>query len=361
MGIDTLATLIAIGAFFVGFIGIVMVVASASRGTPVRQGVLLAIVGILVGVVFLIVSVGLLVVGPTERAVIFNNLTGGLEPPREPGISIVVPGVQVPTIYRVSRQEYTMSSISGEGTRGAADDAIVARSIDGQEVFVDLTIIFTIDPENVNTVHANWSDASQGYLEGLIRPTVRSIVRDVIATAEAEQIFGSSRTEIQSQIEEQTTEALGEEGFTVIDVLLRSINFSPDFINAIEQRQVAELERDRASIEAERVRIEAQGRAEATIEEARGEAESIRIRAEADAEALRLVSEQIAANPNLIQYIYVTELTDNVNVALVPSSSPFLFDASTFIESDPNFTPPAVPTREPSPEPETETDTESDG
>lgn len=359
MGIDTLATLAAIGAFFVGFAGIVMIVASASRGTSVGRGITLAVVGFLLGIVFLIVSVGLLVVGPTERAVIFNNLSGNLEEPREPGISIVIPGVQVPTIYRVSRQEYTMSGITGEGNRSESD-AIEARSIDGQEVFVDATIIFTIDPENVNTVHANWSDASQGYVEGLIRPTVRSIVRDVVATAEAEQIFGAQRTEVQQDIEDRVTEALGAEGFTVIDVLLREINFSPDFINAIEQRQVAELDRDRASIEAERVRIEAQGRAEAAIEEARGEAEAIRVRAQADAEALRLVSQQIAANPNLIQYLYVTELSDNVSVALVPSSSPFLFDASTFIESDENFTPPAVPTREATPEPETETGTDSE-
>lgn len=355
MGIDTLATLIAVGAFFVGFIGIVMVVASASRGTSVRQGVLLAIVGIVAGVIFLIVSEGLLVVGPTQRAVIFNNISGDLEEPREPGISIVIPGIQNVTMYRVSRQEYTMSGITGEGSRSESD-AIEARSVDGQEVFVDVTLIFTIDPENVNTVHRNWSDAAQGYVEGLIRPTLRSITRDVIATAEAEQIFGAERTSVQQDIEDRVTAALGAEGFTVVEVLLREINFSPDFIEAIEQRQVAELDRDRASIEAERVRIEAQGRADAAIEEARGEAEAIRVRAQADAEALRLVSEQIAANPNLIQYLYVTELSDNVNLALVPSSSPFIFDASTFIESDPDFTPPPVPTREPTPEPETETE-----
>lgn len=38
------------------------------------------------------------------------------------------------------------------------------------------------------------------------------------------------------------------------------------------------------------------------------------------------MSEQIAANPSLIQYLYVQNLSDNVNIALVPSNSPFLFD-----------------------------------
>jgi regulator of protease activity HflC (stomatin/prohibitin superfamily) len=275
---------------------------------------------------------GLLMVGPTQSAVVFNTLTGELETPRGPGLHIVIPGIQQTTLYRVSRQEYTMSGHAGEGARSATDDAIAARSIDGQEVFVDVTVIFAIDPVNVNTVHQNWSDASQGYIEGLIRPQVRTIVRDVVATVAAEEIYSSGRETIQSEMKDRAEARLGAEGFTILDVLVREVNFSADFINAIEQRQVAALDRDRASVEAETARIEASGKANARIEEARGEAEATRVQAEAEADALRVVSEQIAANPNLIQYTYITQLSDNVQVVLIPSNSPFLFDPSSFID-----------------------------
>ena len=67
-----------------------------------------------------------------------------------------------------------------------------------------------------------------------------------------------------------------------------------------------------------------------------------RIAAEAEAEALRLVSEQIAANPNLIPYQYVQRLSDNVGLALIPSNSPFLFDINTFTALE-DFTAPDVP------------------
>jgi|GEM_PF-200024 len=374
MGIDALFNVIAIGAFLVGLAGVGLIVMSASRSQSVRGGVILAVIGFLLGIVFLVVAEGLLVVGPTERVVVFNTLTGELEDPREPGLHVIIPGIQQTFPYLVSRQEYTMSSSAGEGAANRAniDDAIEARSIDGQEVLVDITILFTIDPENVNTVHTNWSDIEQGYIEGLIRPTLRSLTRDVIATARAEQIFGSaviveatgedgqpgtqpgiridettgfafpnpspaSRSEVQAEIERQAAIELGQEGFTVVEVLLNEINFSNDFIQAIENRQVAELDRDRAAIEAETARIEAGGRADARIEEARGEAEAVRIQAEAEAEALRLVSEQIAANPNLIQYTYITELSDNVSVVLVPTNSPFLFDAATFTDLGDDF------------------------
>jgi regulator of protease activity HflC (stomatin/prohibitin superfamily) len=178
-------------------------------------------------------------------------------------------------------------------------------------------------------------------------------VRDVIATVRAEDIFGaevavdaegtvteSPLARVQREIEDAVTTQLGEEGFTVVQVLLREINFSEDFVQAIEQRQVAELNRDRASVEAETAEIEAEGRANARIAEARGEAEATLIEAGAEAEALRLVSEQIAANPNLIQYTYITELGDNVSLIIIPSNTPFLFDPESFTELGADFSAP---------------------
>ena len=75
--------------------------------------------------------------------------------------------------------------------------------------------------------------------------------------------------------------------------------------------------------------------------------------AAAEAEALRLVSEQIAANPNLIQYTYITELAQNVSLIMVPSNSPFLFDASSFTDLGDDF---EAPASEPMTAPETSND-----
>lgn len=384
MGIDALFNVVAIGAFLIGLAGIGLVVMNASRSESVRGGVILAIIGFLLGIVFLIVGEGLLIVNPTERVVVFNSITGELEEnAREPGLHVIIPGIQQTFVYLVSRQEYTMSSSVGEGSnvRANIDDAIEARSIDGQEVSIDITILFTIDPGNVNAVHVNWSDIPQGYVEGLIRPTLRSLTRDVVSTARAEEIFGSavivsaedgsdvtpveadssrpnltpnSRAEVQAEIERRARVELGDEGFTVIEVLLNEINFSADFIQAIEQRQVAELERDYASVQAETVRIEAGGLADARIEEARGEAQAVLLQASAEAEALRLVSEQIAANPNLIQYTYINQLADNVSMILVPTNSPFLFDMAGFTDLGDDFVVPDSPVT-------TEAEAESDG
>lgn len=336
--------ILALGGFLAMFGGVGLVVVAASQGRQVRGGVLLAVAGLVAGVSLLVVSQGLLVVAPTQRAVVFNVLSGDLERPRESGVNIIIPGIQTPFLYPISQQNYTMSDTQGEGDR-IGGDAVEARSIDGQQVRIDLTLIFQIrnDAEALNQIHRDWFDQPGGYREGLIRPALRSIVRDVVATFEAEAIYGVGREDMQDEIERRVTESFDTFGLQVTDLLIRNVNFTDQFTDAIERKQIEEQELERARTEAQRVEAEATGRANAAIEEARGEAEAVLIRARADAEALRLVSEQIAANPNLIQYTYVQNLSDNVGLALVPSNTPFLFDANMFQNLGEGFTAPDVP------------------
>jgi len=336
--------LLALGGFLAGFAGIALIVAASSQGRPVRGGVLLAISGIVAGVALLIVSQGLLVVGPTERAVVFNTISGELETPRESGIHIIIPGVQQRFLYPIGQQNYTMSDTTSEGDRVGAD-AISSRSVDGQEVRLDVTLLFRLadNADSLNTIHRDWSVQPGGYREGLIRPSVRSIVRDIVAGFEAESIYGVGREQMQADIQERLIESLSPSGIEVTSLLVREINFSTEFIAAIEAKQVEEQALQRAEIERQRRRTEAQGFADAEVERARGDAEARLIEAQAEAEALRLISEQIAANPNLLQYTYIQNLADNINVALVPSNTPFLFDANTFLDLGEDFEPPAVP------------------
>ena len=97
----------------------------------------------------------------------FNTLSGDLaETPLRPGLHIVIPGVQEVTLYSVAQQEYTMSGKTGEGAlRG--DDAVEALTQDGQQVRLDVTIIYRISPSKANEVHVRWGDR---YQNGLVRP-----------------------------------------------------------------------------------------------------------------------------------------------------------------------------------------------
>ncbi len=344
-GISAILGTISLIGFLLFLIGVGLIVVSASQGRAVRGGIAIAIVGLVLGFAFQLISRGVIVVDPTERAVVFRTLSGELTTPRDPGTHIILPVLEEAILYDVNVQNYTMSGLSAEG-QVQGNDAVRARTLDGQEVFLDLTILFRVsnDGENINTLHRKWFDNTQGrpnFRDGFVRPTTRSIVRDVTSSFTAQGIYGDERTALANEAEVLLKESFAEEGLIVENLLLRDVTFSEQFTTAIEQAQVAEQDARRAEIRVREVEQEAQqniaraeGERDAAIERARGEAESIVIRAQAEAEALRLVSEQIAANPALIQYLYVQNLSDNVNIALVPSNSPFLFDFESLQEAN---------------------------
>jgi len=330
MGISSILGALSLLGFLLFLGGIAAVVLAASQGRPVRAGILLAIVGIVVGILFSVISQGILIVQPTEVAVIFNTLAGDLEdPPRNAGTHIVVPVLQTVTIYPVSQQEYTMSGTTTEGSR-SGNDSVRARTVDGQEVSLDITVLYSIDPLKANIVHTRWPT---GYQDNFIRPTTRGYVRDLISQYRAVDIYGEQRGAVETGVQELLAARMAEEGFILSDVLVRDITFSDQFSASIENAQIAQQEAEQARLrvqqreqEAAQARAVAQGEADAVVTRAQGEAEAIVLRAGAEAEALRLVSEVLAANPGLIQYQYVQNLSDNIQLMILPSNSPFLFD-----------------------------------
>ena len=334
MNFGSILQVIAILAFGVGILGVAFTFTLASQGRSARGGVLLALVGFVSGIVLFIVSSGILIVPPARAAVIVNVLTGELEEPaRAPGTSIIIPGLQEFIIYPTDQQEYTMSGITSEG-RIQGNDAVEALTVDGQEIRLDITVLYRVSRQDVNQIHLNWQ---RRYESDYIRPTVRAVARDVVSQFEAEAIYGLEREALGGRISELVSMRMAEQGLTLTSLLVRQIDFNDSFAQSIEEKQIEEQKLQRARTEAERVQTEASGRADALEQEARGRANARLIEAQAEAEALRVISDQIAANPNLIQYLYVANLSDNVSFALLPSDAPFIFDVDDFTDVGADF------------------------
>ncbi len=336
MGVSSITGIISLVGFLIFLGGIAIVVLAAQQNRSGRGGIGLIIIGLLIGIVFAVIGNGLLFVGVTEVAVITNTLTGDLEQPRNPGTSIIIPGLQVPTLYPTSRQSFVMDGNSGNAP------PVDATTIDGQQVAMDIAVFYNIDASTINDFHRQWGGSQNNYTN-FITSATRTVSRDVVATYRAENIYGLDRVQMQQDINDQLRVVLAEEGFILDVVNVRGLEFSDTFVEAIEAAAASQQRALQARQEAERNRTIAQGERDAAIARAEGEAQSIILRAQAEAEALRLVSEQIAANPLLVQYQYIQTLGPNVRLAIVPSNSPFLFDFES-IAANPDFVAPEVPT-----------------
>jgi regulator of protease activity HflC (stomatin/prohibitin superfamily) len=275
-------------------------------------------------------SAGLVFVEPQERGVVISAIApkGYREQALLPGLRWVMPYVERVVLYPISRQTYTMSIATFEGAI-QGDDSITARTADGQEIFVDASVIYQINPDKVVQVHIQWQDR---YSSDLVRAQARGIIRDAVSQFGVEQVVSNKRFELVQFIEDNLSVKFEENGLSMVDFVLRNITFSPEYAASVEQKQIAEQLAKQAVFVVEQRRQEAQqtvetakGAAESAIIAAEGRAQARLIEAEAEAEALRLIQEAIAGNPELLTYQYISKLAPNIQTMLLPSNAPFVF------------------------------------
>jgi regulator of protease activity HflC (stomatin/prohibitin superfamily) len=322
-GIATLA--------WIAFVGILMlVIVRAGRNRPIKNAVSTVVITLVIAVLTTIAAAGLVFIEPQERGVVISALSpqGYRDTALSPGLRWIIPFAERVVRYPISRQTYTMSIAPSEG-QIIGDDSITARTSDGQEIFVDASVIFAIDPEKVIDVHIKWQDR---YVDELIRAQTRGIIRDAVSQFGVEEVYSTRRGEMVDMVFAEMSKKLEENGLVLIDFVLRNITFSPEYAASIEQKQIAEQQAQQAAFvveqrrqEAEQARQVAQGKADAAVIEAKGKAQSRIIEAEAEKEALGLIAEAIKDNPDLLTYQYISKLAPNIQTMLLPSNAPFIF------------------------------------
>ncbi|MEQ8672508.1 MAG: prohibitin family protein [Aggregatilineales bacterium] len=177
----------------------------------------------------------LVVINYNEVGVVFNMLSGELGDPLGPGTYVINPFTQEVTVYFIGQQEYTMRHT--EGDPQPHGDSISTRSSDGQEIYVDVSVLYSIDPANVNIVHERLQNR---YAENFIRPTLRGVMRETVATFTAEQLYGEARATLEADAQERVAELMEEQGFILVDLLVRDIIFTAEFAQSMESTLIAE-------------------------------------------------------------------------------------------------------------------------
>jgi regulator of protease activity HflC (stomatin/prohibitin superfamily) len=275
---------------------IVFAVLRASRGQKTKSFIMPVVVVAVLALLISAVSAGIVFIQPEERGVVISALQpqGYRAQALDPGLRWIIPGFERVVTYPISRQTYTMSIAPSEGAI-QGDDSITARTSDGQEVFIDASVIYAVDPAKVVQIHIRWQDR---YTNDLVRPLVRGAIRDAVSQFKVEEVYSTKRNELASLISDQLSTKLDENGLIMSDFVLRNITFSTEYAASVEQKQIAEQQAQQAKFvveqrkqEAEQARQVAQGKADAAVIQANGAADARIIEAEAEKKALLLISE----------------------------------------------------------------------
>ena len=160
-----------------------------------------------------------------------------------------------------------------------------AFSKDLQTVQTNLAINYRVDTKKSYSIYKN---VGADYEAVLVIPAVNEVLKATSAKYTAEESV-TNRGLISDGLVDGLNQKLNDSGLYVTDVNIIDFDFSDAFIQAIEEKQVAQQKLLTAETEKQTV-----------IAKAEADAQTIKIKAEAEADANRVLSESITNN--IIEY-----------------------------------------------------------
>jgi prohibitin 1 len=136
-------------------------------------------------------------------------------------------------------------------------------SKEGLSVELEISLLYSLSFENANKIYKT---VGENYVEKILIPQFRSVVRGVTASYDAKALYTEEREILSKRIEIDLAKLVQPRGITLEAAPLRQIILPPGLTGAIEEKLKAEQESQRMQFilqretqEAERKRIEAKG------------------------------------------------------------------------------------------------------
>ena len=211
---------------------------------------------LLVVVVLIFVSKSSINIGYGEAGVLFKTFGGGVvtdEPALGEGFHIIAPWNNV-YVYNVKQQEVFESKMQ-------------VLSSNGLEISLDISVLYQPKIEELGLLHKT---KGENYLNIIIIPQIRAVARSVVGRYTPEQLYSTKRDAIHNEIFEETQKVVENQYVQLNAVLVRDVTLPIAIREAIERKLNQEQEAleyefriEKAKQEAERQRIDAEGKATA--------------------------------------------------------------------------------------------------
>jgi regulator of protease activity HflC (stomatin/prohibitin superfamily) len=214
------------------------------------------------------------------------------------GIHLVNPFAEV-TKLDIRTKDYTMSLTRGEGRRDESD-SISALTKEGLMVALDITVLYKLQEDSASEIYKT---VGRSYDEVIIRPAIRSSIREIIATYEAKDIYSEKRKEVTAQIIDSLSKKILTRGIIIEDVLLRDVILPEKLADSIQEKLTAEQEAEKYNF---------------ILQKEEKEAERKIIEANAQKNAQKIINESLT--PAYLRYLFIKELKDREGTIYVPIS-----------------------------------------
>lgn len=203
-----------------------------------------------------------------QRAIKFNRLSGIGTTAYEEGTHLMMPWFERPIFFDVRTRPRTIVSLTG--------------SKDLQMVNISVRTLVRPDAHNLSRIYTN---LGLNYDEKVLPSIVNEVLKSVVAQFNAAQLV-KQREQVSQLIKRRLIDRAQDFNILLDDVSITHLTFSPEYEKAVESKQVAQQQAERARFR---------------VLKAAEEKKSIIIKAQAEEQAAAMIGTAMTNNPGFVE------------------------------------------------------------